>query len=211
MSGKALTDDAFGEIVDALTRAISYSDNNGRVAKVEELCLKGNQLTVRSLRLLAQVIGQSALDIRDLDVSNNNIAVNSRQDAEDWGIFLTALDGCCVLRRIDLSNNILGSKAFEILARLYLRRRLFEWCLPNVPGATESTTPFNNSPSTEHATTSRNGSDQSIRSPLASPISSSPLEYNPSSSVVEDRRRSSNRGLFTLPRDKVCARPDNFF
>ena len=90
---------------------------------LEELCLKGNELTALSLRPLAMVIGLASRDLRDLDISENLFTITSNEDAAAWEEFLEAFSECYVLRHIDFSGNALGPKAFEILARVYSRER----------------------------------------------------------------------------------------
>ena len=205
ISGKSLTDDTFQEIVDALTRVISYSDDNGRIAKLEELCLKGNQLTTRSLGLLAQVIRRSNQDIRDLDISDNLVVVSTRQDADNWETFLAAFDSCCVLRRIDLSSNALGSKAFEILARVYIRGGPSILCISNTPCAVEPARPLTNSISSTQDSNITGITDKSKETMLATRhIFYSPSEYHSGSIAGTKGRRSSLRGLSAIP-DRYCA------
>ena len=93
------------------------------MVQLEELCLKGNELTALSLRPLAKVIALASKDLRDLDISENLFRIISSEDAAAWEEFLEAFSECCVLRRIDFSGNALGPKAFEVLARVYGRER----------------------------------------------------------------------------------------
>ena len=88
---------------------------------LEELCLKANRLTVTSLQRLAPIIKLIAHNLRDLDLSDNMISINDPDDVIPWETFLKSLSSCCVLRRLDLSGNELGTKAFEVLARVYAR------------------------------------------------------------------------------------------
>ena len=199
VSGKGLTDETFKEIIEALVRVITYQDHNGRVAKLEEISLKGNQLTVRSLRLLAQVIEQSALDIRDLDISNNNIVVNTSQDVKDWEVFLEAFRKCCVLRRVDLSSNALGSKAFEILSRLYAKKASQDGHKPNSSDA-PPTIPRSYAPPTIDPSGGMNTTNDVVQTALLSgDISSSPLDYQPGSDISENSERSTQQGLLDTP------------
>ena len=86
---------------------------------MEELSLKGNQLTTDSLVLIGKIVSLAAHDLKDLDLSDNLITVFTARDAAAWGFFLSSFSRCCVLRRVDLGGNGLGPKAFEILARVY--------------------------------------------------------------------------------------------
>ena len=119
VSGKILTDNGINEVAQALITTIEFEGEHGKVMRLEELCLKNNQLTVSSLMPLAEVIALAACDLRDLDLSDNLINIKTTEDAEAWELFLKSFSKCCVLRRIDLGGNALGPKAFEVLARVY--------------------------------------------------------------------------------------------
>ena len=119
VSGKALTDEGLKEVAEALIKSITYEDSNGKVVKLEEACLKGNNITAKSLRLLGRVVASAAHDLRDLDLSNNSITIKTQEDAAAWEDFLLSFTKNCVLRRVDFSGNALGSKAFELLAKVY--------------------------------------------------------------------------------------------
>ena len=121
-----MTDDGFAEVTEALVKSIQYEDENGRVVKLEEVCLNGNELTALSLRPLAKVVALAAGNIRDLDLSENRISITTSDDAAAWEEFLEAFSSCCALRRIDFSRNGLGSKAFEVLARVYGKEKSFD-------------------------------------------------------------------------------------
>ena len=130
VSGKDLTDEGFLEVASALVEAISYGGDQGSVARLEELCLRSNRLTIASLQALTPVIGVSCSDIRDLDLSENQIAINSDADVAIWEEFLTSFRKCCVLRRIDLSGNALGDRAFEVMVRVYAKEQPLDFTLP---------------------------------------------------------------------------------
>ena len=87
--------------------------------RLEELNLRGNQLTAASLIDLGRVIALTAQDLRDLDLSNNLIKITTDTDALAWELFLSSFNKCRVLRRIDFSDNALGPKAFEVFTRVY--------------------------------------------------------------------------------------------
>lgn len=90
--------------------------------KLEELNLAGNRLTTASLRLLAPVIRVAAYDLKDLDLSGNDVSVTTEQESRDWEVFLESFRCCRMLRRLDLSgNNLAGPRPFEILTRVYCR------------------------------------------------------------------------------------------
>ncbi|MCJ1284419.1 hypothetical protein MMC26_003751 [Xylographa opegraphella] len=119
VSGKALSDEGLQEIAKALVKSMTYEGEHGRVVRLEEVCLKVNRLTAKCLRSLAGVIALATSDLRDLDLSDNSICITTDQQAADWEEFLESFSRCCALRRIDLSGNALGRRAFEVLARVY--------------------------------------------------------------------------------------------
>jgi hypothetical protein len=114
-----LTDDGLKTVTEALRTV--YAHNEGQLIRLEELCLRGNDITARSLAELGRVVALATIDLRDLDLSNNKITIETREDAVAWQAFLRDFAQCCVLRRIDLSGNVLGPKAFEILGKVYIR------------------------------------------------------------------------------------------
>ena len=118
VSGREIKDEGFKTIVVALLKTIN---NDGHeIVKLETLFLKRNLLTIKSLAPLARLIPLAAFDLRELDLSNNNISVNTTEEEALWRTFLVALRTCCALTVLNLSNNILGSKAFEILNMVYI-------------------------------------------------------------------------------------------
>ncbi|MCJ1381308.1 hypothetical protein MMC17_004418 [Xylographa soralifera] len=119
VSGKALSDEGLQEVAKALVKSMTYDGEHGRVVRLEEVCLKENKLTAKCLRSLAGVMALTACDLRDLDLSDNSICIITDKQAADWEEFLESFSRCCALRRIDLSGNVLGRRAFEILARVY--------------------------------------------------------------------------------------------
>ena len=119
IAGRELTDDGFLEAASALTTSIEFEGGHGKVVRLEELCLRGNLLTAKSLKALGQIVSLAAHDLRDLDLSDNLIAITTDDDTAAWEEFLVSFSGCCVLRRIDFSGNALGARAFEILTRVY--------------------------------------------------------------------------------------------
>lgn len=90
-------------------------------AKVTELHLSGNQLSVNSLEKLGEVVELSAGDMRELDISRNNIVVRSDNDREKqtWFAFLGTFKGCYVLKKVDFGANRLGIAGVELLSRAY--------------------------------------------------------------------------------------------
>ena len=131
VSGKDLTDEGFFEVASALVGAITYDGDQGRVARLEELCLRSNRLTIASLQALAPVIQVSCCDLRDLDISDNQITISSDADVAIWEDFVTSFRKCCVLRRIDLSGNALGDRAFEVMLRVYAKEEPLNFASPS--------------------------------------------------------------------------------
>ena len=91
--------------------------------RLEELCFADNALTTKSFGLLSRILRLAAMDLRDLDLSNNKFSVETVDDTCLWEDFLGALGSCTALRRVDLSGSPLGAKGFEILAKVYARQR----------------------------------------------------------------------------------------
>jgi hypothetical protein len=92
-----------------------------RILILNEINLKGNQLTTVGIEALSGVIESSSSELRSLDLSDNNIDIRTKLDAIRWERFLHAFSQCSALRRLDLSNNNLGTKGFEILSKVYAR------------------------------------------------------------------------------------------
>ncbi len=114
-----MTSEGLFEISPALVKSIEYEDKNGKIVRLEELCLRGNRLDTGSLPQIARIISLASYDLRDLDLSDNLITITSDEEVATWEDFLISFSNCCVLRRIDLSGNALGCRAFEVLARVY--------------------------------------------------------------------------------------------
>ncbi len=121
LRSKQLTDAGFLELSEGLTQSLHQNGVQGNIVLLEELCLKANRLTVASLEHLTPIVKSVANDLRDLDLSDNLISINDPDDVVPWEAFLISLSQCCVLRRLDLSGNELGTKGFEVLARVYAR------------------------------------------------------------------------------------------
>ena len=130
VSSKSLTDEGFFELARALIESILYDGEHGRVVRLEELCLRDAGLTPASLKHLSRIIQLACNDLRDLDLSNNDICINTPEEIAAWEWFLRSFSRCCVLRRVDLSGNNLGPKAFEILTRVYSGEQIIDMVLP---------------------------------------------------------------------------------
>lgn len=128
ISYKNLTDAGFDEFIAALQECMSFRDaeHPDGAAKVTELHLRGNGLTVRSLEKLTAVIELSSGDLRELDLSNNciDIADHDGDEAKLWLRFLRAFEGCFVLKKVDFGGNRLGLAGVEMLARAYMQSEL---------------------------------------------------------------------------------------
>ena len=93
--------------------------------------MKDNDLSTRSLEALTPIIRLAAHDLRDLDLSNNHIQINTTDEVAIWEQFLTSFEDCCTLRRLDLSGNSLGAKGFEVLLRVYAKETPVDVVLPS--------------------------------------------------------------------------------
>ncbi|KAG9822391.1 hypothetical protein KCU68_g16659, partial [Aureobasidium melanogenum] len=115
---KSLTDEGFALLADGLQNALTTC----RDLALVDLNLTNNDLTTRSLARLAPLIQASFYTLQTLDLSHNNFQVSTDAQAEEWQLFLQSFRNCMTLRRLDLGDNPdLGSRAFEILARVYSR------------------------------------------------------------------------------------------
>ena len=125
-----MTDEGFAEVASALVESLSYEGDQGRVVRLEELCLMNNRLSATSLQVLSPIIRLASNDLRDLDLSENNITINTEAEAAIWEDFLTSFKHCCLLRKIDLSHNALGPRAFEVMTRVYAKQEAVDLVLP---------------------------------------------------------------------------------
>lgn len=89
-------------------QSIEYHGEQGRVARLEELCLRDNKLDAKCLMDLGLVIGSAAHDLEDLDLSHNCISIITDQDTAAFEYFLRSFAECYVLRRVDFGGNALG-------------------------------------------------------------------------------------------------------
>jgi hypothetical protein len=117
--GKDLGDEGVVALADGLEIALR-SGNSAACLALEDLNLSGNGMTTASFARLAPIIEMSTFDIKTINLANNNISVETNQQAQEWEIFLKSFRGCLKLRRLDLSGNQqLGSRALEIFARIH--------------------------------------------------------------------------------------------
>ena len=89
-----------------------------------------NRLSATSLQALSSIIRLASNDLRDLDLSENNIIVDTESEVAIWEDFLTSFKNCYLLRRIDFSGNALGSRAFEVMTRVYAKQETVDLVLP---------------------------------------------------------------------------------
>ncbi|KKK20100.1 hypothetical protein ARAM_000799 [Aspergillus rambellii] len=123
---KDLTDAGFAQFIDDLIDCVKYRNEQhpSGLTKVTELHLQSNQLTIQSLAKLAEVITLSPGDLRELDLSQNEIQVVSAEEQMIWNSFLKSFTNCFMLKKLDLSGNPLGPVGLEILARVYIKSDL---------------------------------------------------------------------------------------
>ncbi|KAL2841811.1 hypothetical protein BJX68DRAFT_278548 [Aspergillus pseudodeflectus] len=123
LTGKALTDEGFSQFIDDLLTCIFYrgEEHPTGLAKITEFHLSGNNLTVLSLPKLGEVVAHSAGDLRELDLSRNEICVASAQEKAIWKAFLECFKNCYVLSKLDLSENPIGPTGLEILCCVYIK------------------------------------------------------------------------------------------
>ena len=121
LSGKWLTDEGFSEVTSALIEALKYRGSQGPCTRLEELSLKESGINPVSLQALTPVVRLACHDLRDLDLSGNQIRIETENDVAIWEKFLASFAPCCVMRRFDLSGNILGPKGYEVLLRVYAK------------------------------------------------------------------------------------------
>ena len=126
VSGKGLTDEGFAEVALALIESLNHES---RVVRLEEFCLTNNRLSATSLQALSTIIRLASNDLRDLDLSENNITIDTEAEVAIWEDFLTSFKDCCLLRRIDLSRNTLGPRAFEVMTRVYAKQEAVDLML----------------------------------------------------------------------------------
>lgn len=126
VSGKKLTDEGLSQFTDDLIECIKFRDRDhpDGAAKLMEFLLQGNEITARSLPKLAEVVSLSAGDLREFDISKNNILVHTPEDKAMWQAFLGSFRDCYMLKKLDLGGNPLETAGMEILARVYIQSDL---------------------------------------------------------------------------------------
>lgn len=126
VSDKDLTEDGFNEFIVELVLALQSTNPEfpHGVNKLQELHLRGNKLSVNVLFDLAKVIHLASNDLKELDISYNDIRIASIADLQKWKFFLQSFSQCCVLKKVDFSGNDLGTLGMEMLAQIYIRSGL---------------------------------------------------------------------------------------
>lgn len=136
---KDLGDEGVCALADGLEIALRSGDNLASLA-LEDLNLSGNGITTVSLARLAPVLRLAKFDLKTINLSGNEIKVESDLEAEQWELFLLAFRDCMKLRRLDLSGNTqLGSRALEVFARVHGAEAPVS---PLAPGGESSTLSF---------------------------------------------------------------------
>ena len=120
IANKKLTDKDLSMFIDDLLECIREE-----LAKVTEFHVQGNSLTLKSLPKLGEAIALNAGELRELDISNNNINISPNpEDKAMWCQFLNSFKNCYMLKKLDLGGNPLGPVGLEILARIYIKSDL---------------------------------------------------------------------------------------
>ena len=135
-----------------------------------------------------QVVFAARKDLQDIDISDNNISVNTIADVLAWEAFLRAISECCSLRRLNLSNNALGAKAYEMMLKVYGQEAPVDLVLPEDLAEIAEVGRLENKPLRPSPTAI--GSDIQTKSPQECPSKGS--------------RRSSRHGVYD------CCQSDHF-
>jgi len=185
LEAKNLTDDGLKEVAEGLRDALAQPDTT----RVAILNLARNGLTARSLSYLAQALPNASLDLEELDLSGNDIAITTDEDAMGFEAFLSTLKDCTMLVKLSFANNNLGGrKAFEVFARVYMHQ--FRNEVGNIEGTNEEADQADGASLSKVAETFRNVSLSPTRR-KGSAAGSSSNSRSPA--------RSSARGLPTIP------------
>ncbi|KAA8649737.1 hypothetical protein EYZ11_009638 [Aspergillus tanneri] len=126
VSGKELANEGLAQFIDDLIECSKYrdADHTEGLAKVTEIHLSGNKLTAQSLVKLGDVVALNSGELREFDLSNNDIQINTPEEKESWYKFLNSFSNCYMLKKLDLGSNPLGPAGMEILARVYIKSDL---------------------------------------------------------------------------------------
>lgn len=119
LAGRGLNDEGLFELVAGLRDALQ-STPPGHEIMLLELNLSNTKISTTSLSVLSTIIDLSANRLKDMDLSDNLIAIDTKEDERAWEIFLQSFRRCTVMKRLVLSQNDLSNPvAFEIFARVY--------------------------------------------------------------------------------------------
>ena len=117
---KDLGDEGARAMIEGMEAALRSGDGMASLA-LEDLNLAGNAITTISLECLAPVIELAKYDLKTLNLSGNQIQVETEEQSKRWETFLRSFKGCLKLRRFDLSGNLkLGARAMEVFARVHV-------------------------------------------------------------------------------------------
>ncbi|KAF8543816.1 hypothetical protein BDD12DRAFT_874040 [Trichophaea hybrida] len=116
LQGKDLGDEGLEIVCDGLCQGLASGS-----LRLDELHLAENKITSRGLKFLGDVTRLASADLKDLDLRANELAIVTQEDAEDWENFLESFRDVTCLRRLDLSENPIGDRGFEVLWRVYSR------------------------------------------------------------------------------------------
>lgn len=84
LQGKSLCDEGLELACEGLTKTLDSGS-----AKLDELNLSENKLTLAGLKHLTTVVKLASRDLKDLDLRCNDIRICTDEDAEIWEVFLT--------------------------------------------------------------------------------------------------------------------------
>jgi hypothetical protein len=126
IAGRNLTDEGFAVFIDDLIACLQFRghEHPQGVVRLAELHLQRNNLTTLSLKKLARVVSLSFGDLRELDLSGNEIMVATTEEKIEWQEFLRSFKNSYMLKKLDFSSNPLGLRGLEILSRVYMQSEL---------------------------------------------------------------------------------------
>ena len=125
LEGKNLTDEGLFEVARGLEDALTFQDGSVQT-RLLGLNVSQNALSVKSLSELAPSLEAAAPHLEDLDISGNSVVVETDDDSRHWETFLRSFRRCTAVKKLNLAgSNLSGSKAFEVLARVYSEQYAF--------------------------------------------------------------------------------------
>jgi Leucine Rich repeat len=102
--------------VDQMSNAIGF----------RRIILSDADLGAYSLNPISLMLRHHGRHLVELDLSHNHITITNDVEAHDFEQFLSEFRKLPHVRRLNLSGNRLGQRAFEILTRVYLREDRLE-------------------------------------------------------------------------------------